>query len=98
MVEYFIINKHAENVIVVRNTKKLIYSCISHIEKKDSKIYCTTEKFKLGYMPIYISWIGCKKMSTVETVDSPILSTCLSVAWLAIETVVIRRVCPCVSN
>lgn len=93
MVEYFIINKHAENVIVVRNTKKLIYSCISHIEKKDSKIYCTT-----GYMPIYISWIGCKKMSTVETVDSPILSTCLSLAWLAIETVVIRRVCPCVSN
>lgn len=49
-------------------------------------------------MPIYISSIGCKKMSTVETVDSPILSTCLSVAWLAIETVVIRRVCPCVSN
>lgn len=49
-------------------------------------------------MPIYISSIGCKKMSTVETVDSPILSTCLSVAWLAIETVVIIRVCPCVSN
>lgn len=56
-------------------------------KERQEDILHQKKKIKLGYMPKYISWIDYKKMSTIETVDSPILSTCLSVAWLAIETV-----------